>query len=136
VRLIEMRVGPSWRPPAWSTTPGTPHLSAICRRGGAMSYEHGDEDQTLDRELWLRFRRAKTAGLDNHMAEALVILGMKRQVTWDESFGIDAVMALVLQDRGLTRVTDGPEGWGVVITEQGDKVLREDPAAWHEGPLG
>ena len=101
-----------------------------------MSYQHGDQDPDLERELWLRFRRAKAAGLDNHLAEALVILGMKRQVSWDENFGIDAAMAMVLQDQGLATVIEGPQGWGVGITEQGDAVLQTDPAAWGESPAG
>jgi hypothetical protein len=39
------------------------------------------------------------------------------------------VMATVLQNRGLARIDNDQErGWSVAITDDGDRVLREDPS--------
>jgi hypothetical protein len=38
-------------------------------------------------------------------------------------------MATVLQNRGLARIDNDQErGWSVAITDDGDRVLREDPS--------
>jgi hypothetical protein len=93
-----------------------------------------DNDSELREELGDQLFRAQMAGLPPHLAEALIWLGRNRVLTREhaDALRIDVVMATVLQNRGLARIdNDQDRGWSVAITDDGDRVLHEDPSGTH-----
>jgi hypothetical protein len=105
---------------------GSARRSALAKGAAAV-----DDDSELREELGNQLFRAQRAGLDSLQSEALIWLGRYRVLTREQTdaMGIDLSMAKVLEIRGLARIDNDPErGWSIAITDDGDRVLREDPS--------